>query len=122
MAAPKGNHNALKHGLYAKHFTLDETDNIRRMDWKNLLFEIAGCRSMAEKAMALAYRLMDQPDPDTDKVVALLNAWNASVRSIALLALRYSTLTGENKAFNDSLAEALAGLPLYEPDPLLNRQ
>jgi hypothetical protein len=122
MPAPKGNLNALKHGLYARNFLPDETDALRRMTFDNLLYEIAGCRTMAEKAMRLVYRHMSQPDPDSDKVVPLLNAWNASVRSIALLALRYTTLTGDNPSFTDSLAEALAGVPLYEPDPDLVRK
>jgi hypothetical protein len=117
MPAPRGNKNALKHGLYARHFTPEQSQDLGKMTWNNLLFEIAASRSMAEKAMSLADRHMCQPDPDSDKVVALIHAWNASVTSIGLLAMRYSLLTGKNAALNDSLAEALSGLPLYEPDP-----
>jgi hypothetical protein len=117
MAAPKGNHNALKHGLYANHFTPAESDDLRQMAWNNLIFEINGSRSMAEKAMALVYRLMAESDPDVDKIVGILNTWNSLARSIGMLVLRHSTLTGENPGLIDSLAEALAGLPLHEPDP-----
>ncbi len=31
MGAPKGNTNALKHGLYAKHYTPAERAELRRM-------------------------------------------------------------------------------------------
>ena len=31
MGAPKGNKNALKNGLYAKHFTPEEREGLRKM-------------------------------------------------------------------------------------------
>jgi hypothetical protein len=116
--APKGNANALKHGLYAKHFKPEEKVELRQMAWNDLLYEILGSRSMAEKAMELANREMAVPAPDVAKVVALINTWTSAVTSISLAAARYGVLTGENANLNDSLAEALAGLPLHEPDPV----
>jgi hypothetical protein len=118
--APKGNSNALKHGLYAKHFKSEEKAELRRMAWNNLLFEILGTRSMAEKAMDLANREMSMPSPDVAKVATLISAWTSAITTITLAAVRYGVLTGENASLNDSLAEALAGLPLHEPDPLAN--
>jgi hypothetical protein len=118
--APRGNSNALKHGLYAKHFKPEEKAELRRMAWNNLLFEILGTRSMAEKAMDLANREMALPAPDVAKVATLISAWTSAITTITLAAVRYGVLTGENASLNDSLAEALAGLPLHEPDPLAN--
>ena len=116
--APKGNANAIKHGLYAKHYKPAEKAELRQMAWNDLLYEILGSRSIAEKAMDLANREMAVPAPDVAKVVALINAWTSAVTSISLAAARYGVLTGENAGLNDSLTEALAGLPLHEPDPL----
>ncbi len=118
--APRGNSNALKHGLYARHFKPEEKAELRRMAWNNLLFEILGTRSMAEKAMDLANREMAMPAPDVAKVATLISAWTSAITTITLAAVRYGVLTGENASLNDSLAEALAGLPLHEPDPLAN--
>jgi len=118
--APKGNTNALKHGLYAKHFKPEEKAELRQMPWNNFLFEIMGTRSMAGIVKDLTNREMGNPSPDIAKVVPLILAWNTTVSTITLSALRYSFLTGANISLNDSLAEALAGLPLHEPDPLDN--
>jgi hypothetical protein len=118
--APRGNSNALKHGLYAKHFKPEEKAELRRMAWNNLLFEILGTRSMAEKAMDLANREMAMPSPDVARVATLISAWTSAIITITLAAVRYGVLTGENASLNDSLAEALAGLPLHEPDPFSN--
>jgi len=53
---------------------------------------------------------MGNPSPDIAKVVPLsLPGTHRS--TITLSALRYSFLTGANISLNDSLAEALAGLP-----------
>ena len=90
------------------------------MPWNNFLFEIIGTRSMAGIVKDLNNREMGNPAPDIAKVVPLILAWNTTVSTITLSALRYSFLTGANVSLNDSLAEALAGLPLHEPDPLDN--
>ena len=116
--APRGNSNALKHGLYAKHYKPEEKVELLRMAWNNFLFEILGTRSMAEKAMDLANREMAMPSPDVVKVATLISAWTSAITTITLAAVRYGVLTGENASLNDSLAEALAGLPLHEPDPI----
>lgn len=114
--APKGNQNALKHGLYARHFKPAETAELRRMAWNNLLYEIMGSRAIAEKALNLVNQHMQASKPDTDKVVALIHAWSDSVATIGLLATRHALLNGKSLDLNDALTEALAGLPPFAED------
>ena len=44
MGAPKGNTNALKHGLYAKHFSPEEQTRLRKMSPEDYRHEIAMMR------------------------------------------------------------------------------
>jgi hypothetical protein len=116
MAAPKGNTNALKHGLYSRHYTDEERKQLKQMSWDDLLFEIMAARSKAEKAQALVKTELHQPQPDLDKIMPLLNVWDASLRTVAHLSNRIASLTGENTTLNDSLAAALAALPAFAED------
>ena len=45
--APKGNTNALKHGLYAKHYSPEEQKELRRMSFDDLQHEINAMRKVA---------------------------------------------------------------------------
>jgi len=116
MAAPKGNTNALKHGLYSKHYSAEERKELKQMPWDDLSFEIMAARSKAEKAQALVKTELSMSQPDTDKIIALLNAWDVALRTVAHLANRIASLTGENTTLNDSLAAALAALPAFAED------
>ena len=42
--APRGNCNALKHGLYAKHYTAEQKEELRKMEHGDLRHEINAAR------------------------------------------------------------------------------
>jgi hypothetical protein len=116
MAAPKGNTNALKHGLYAKHYHPDEIKELKRMEPDNLLYELMAARSKADKAHGLAETEIAKPEKDVSKIVALIGAWDAALLTVATIASRISFLSGTNKTIGDSLMQALSEMPAFDPD------
>ena len=116
MPAPKGNLNALKHGLYARHYTPEETKELKRMECDNLLYELMAARSKADKCHGLAEAEIVKPEKDVSKIVAFLGAWDAALLTVGTLAGRIATLTGQNTTLNDSLAAALAEMPAFDPE------
>ena len=116
MAAPAGNKNALKHGLYAKHYKPEEVKELRRMEADNLLYELMAARSKADKCYGLAEAEIDKPEKDVSKIVALLGSWDAALLTVGNLAGRIADLTGENVTLQDSLMEALSGMQQFDPD------
>lgn len=61
MAAPKGNHNALKHGIYTKFFALTESKEISKMAKNRNEAEIDLCRL---KLCHLIEEMVDEQDKE----------------------------------------------------------
>jgi hypothetical protein len=116
MPAPKGNTNALKHGLYARHYQPDETKELKRMEANNLLYELMAARSKAEKCQALAEAEINKPMKEVKNIVAYLTAWDFALNTVGALASRIAILTGENTTLQDSLTEALSGMRQFDPE------
>jgi len=115
--APKGNCNALKHGLYAKHYTAEQKEELRKMGHGDLRHEINAARMIISDIIKIHVELMAGEKVDIDKLTKLDNSACNAIDKVSLCATRHAILNGENVTLNDSLAEALAGLPLHEEDP-----
>ena len=109
----KGNTNALKHGLYAAHFS-DETSQtaLKKMPFDDLRQEIAALRIVGEKIMA---KIEGQPDTDdlsklTNSFVAAITAINTSMRTQALLQGTYNPL-------DDAINQALGKFDPFDEVP-----
>ena len=61
--------------------------------------------------------LMRGEQVDIDKITKLDNSACNAIDKVSLCATRHAILNGDCETLNDSLAEALAGLPLHEEDP-----
>jgi uncharacterized protein YjcR len=116
MAAPKGNTNALKHGLYAKHYRPEEVKELKRMEADNLLYELMAARQKADKCHNLVEAQELMPAKDIASMVALLGAWDTALNTVANIATKISLLTGTNQTLQDSLMEALSGMKQFDPD------
>ena len=53
MGAPKGNRNALKHGLYAKHYTAEELARLRKMTPDNYEPELGMIRMVVNNVFEI---------------------------------------------------------------------
>jgi hypothetical protein len=54
---------------------------------------------------------------DIDKITKLDNSACNAIDKVSLCATRHAILNGDCTILNDSLTEALEGLPLHETDP-----
>ncbi|MGA2489997.1 MAG: hypothetical protein ABSF99_07385 [Anaerolineales bacterium] len=116
MPAPKGNTNALKHGLYAKHYTPEQRKELKYMSYEDLRHEINVTRVAASRIFELQVQILNRNPVDTDELAKNVNALCNAVDKISSCAVRYSILVGDNATINDSFAEALSQLPAYDPD------
>ena len=115
--APKGNCNALKHGLYAKHYTPEQKEELRQMGYGDLRHEMNVARMIVADMVKIHKQIMAGEPVDIEKLTKLDNAACNVIDKVSLCATRYAILNGEDANLNDSLAEALEGLPLHEEDP-----
>jgi len=115
--APKGNCNALKHGLYAKHYTPEQKEELRQMEHGDLRHEINVARMILSDIVKIHKQIMAGKQVDIEKLTKLDNSACNAIDKVSLCATRYAILNGENVNLNDSLTEALEGLPLHEEDP-----
>ena len=113
--APRGNTNALKHGLYAKHFTEQQRDGLKKMDWRDHRHEINLHRTIEENLFIQLQALFSQPVVDLDKVSKLVNSLYLNTSSISTSAKTHALLNGD-EALGDALSEALAMVPAFEDD------
>jgi len=120
--APKGNCNAMKHGLYAKHYTPEEKEELRKMGYGDLRHEINVARMIVGDIVKIHKQLMAGEQVDIEKLTRLDNSACIAIDKVSLCATRHAILNGECDTLNDSLAEALAGLPLHEEDPRYEKE
>jgi len=102
MPAPKGNKNALKHGLYARHISMDVRPELARMPVDSGQMEIAALRLTALRAMDLYASAADLHD----KAIAVDIAVRA-LKAVVNLVAKEKFLVGESPILKD-LWEAIA--------------
>ena len=114
--APKGNTNALKHGLYAKHYTPEQRKDLKHMSPEDLTHEINLLRSIAADLYAVHIMLKAFGSQlDIDKYDSNANSIVNAADKVGSLAVRLSTLSGTNASINDEFYAALDELPAYDP-------
>jgi len=116
VAAPKGNTNALKHGLYAKHYSPEEQKELRRMSFDDLQHEINAMRKVAADILEEHNKIKAGGVVDLEQLARTDNSLCNAIDKVSLCAIRHSVLTGNNPTVNDSMLEALLGMKQFDPE------
>ena len=127
MGAPKGNRNALKHGLYAKHYTAEELERLRKMKPDNYEPELGMIRSVVNNVFEIHVyirTLMQEAVRNGQPVEVQALAQITNSLSLALTALNTTARTqalfsGTDTSFNDDFDMALNSLPVFLDDTYL---
>jgi hypothetical protein len=94
--APKGNVNALKHGLYAKHFGPEIVPEFKRMPADGILMELAALRYCAMLALEIT-----QSSTDTKEKTAALSVAVHALEAATGAVLRNQILNGNAPVLQD---------------------
>ena len=108
MAPKNGNLNALKHGLYAKHFTDEERKLLRQMPESDLRQEIALLRVVVDRVL-IAFSASES---DTDAQAKTATALTAAVLALNTTMRTHALLTGDYSPLTDADDEAIL---LFDP-------
>ena len=127
MGAPKGNTNALKHGLYAQHFTMQEQGWLRRMAPDDYRPEIHIMRKAVKNVFDIQVRirvLLDNipssNDPkDFEALAKVTNSLALAVTALNTTARTQALFSGTDSGLNDPLDEALDSLTIFLDDKYL---
>ena len=127
MGAPKGNTNALKHGLYAKHFTAEERAWLRKMspeDYRHELYMMRmAVNSVFEIQQRIRTRMDSRPgfsDPEDEEALArITNSLALAMTALNTTARTHALFSGTDTTLNDPLDEALDSLPIFLDDKYL---
>ena len=116
MPAPKGNTNALKHGLYAKQFNEDQRSGLKKMAWDDFRHEEFAARVVASDVFRLLQNALSMPVCDVDQVSKLAQAFVAAITATGTSARTHANLNGKDEPLGDALSEALGNVPFFEDD------
>ena len=127
MGAPKGNSNALKHGLYAKHFNPEEVTELRRMSPDDYRHEIALMRVAVRNVFNIQKSLYEkmagmQGDEKTkivEELAKITNSLATAVTALSTLGRTHAWLSGNDEEANDAFQEALNSLPIFLDEKFL---
>jgi hypothetical protein len=127
MGAPKGNTNALKHGLYAKHFTMEEQGWLRRMAPNDYRPEIHMMRKAVKNVFEIQVRihaLLDSMpssnDPkDVEALAKITNSLALAMTALNTTARTQALFSGTDEGLNDPLEEALGSMAIFLDDKYL---
>jgi hypothetical protein len=109
MGAPRGNTNALKHGLYAKRFTPLEVHGLSKMDFDDLRHEIAALRVVADRILELLAELPKlEGDPErTTTLAALINSYVNASTAIITAVRAHAILSGKDAGALEPIEAAI---------------
>ncbi len=121
MGAPKGNTNALKHGLYAKHFKLEDQIRLRRMSPEDYRHEIYMMRVAVNNVFeiharlhALAEKVLENNQTcDVEALSKITNSLALAITALSTTARTYALFNGTDASVNDAFEEALKSLPVF---------
>jgi hypothetical protein len=102
MASKKNNTNALKHGLYARHYTKEERLWLEQMPPLESLHEIHMLRSTLDRILS-----MIETCDDDERKIKLLNALFVGSQRLANAMRTQTLLVGNNKELLTSFWEAV---------------
>ncbi len=103
MPAPKGNKNALKHGLYAKHYTEAQRHDLEQTPPLEAFDEINMLRSTLDQILI---RIEDCEDED--RRVKLYNALFTGTQRLLAAMRTHTILVGDNQELLTSFWQAIA--------------
>ena len=121
MGAPKGNTNALKHGLYAKHFSGEEQTGLRNMSTEDFRHEIHMMRVAIKNVFEMQAELRKAIQTihgaeDKEMIEALAKITNSlalAVTALSTVVRTHALINGKDEAVNDALEQALNSLPIF---------
>ncbi len=127
MPAPKGNTNALKHGLYAKHFSPQEHAGLRNMTPEDYRHEINMLRISITRLFEIQTRLHDNlqgplgedQSSDIDAFAKISNSLSLAITALSSLARTYALFHGVDSSVQDALATALNRMTIFIDDKFL---
>jgi hypothetical protein len=127
MGAPKGNTNALKHGLYAKHLSPEEQAGLRCLapeDFQNEinLMRVAVNRLFGIQAHlhAMVEDLLRTGQPcDVDALAKISNSLSLAVTALNATARTHALFNGADNSINDDFENALNSLSIFIDDKYL---
>jgi hypothetical protein len=130
MGAPKGNTNALKHGLYAKRFSPEEIAGLRKMPPTDLRHEFYMMRVAVRNTFEIQQRIrarLDSPagfnNPEDEEALAkITNSLALAVTALNTTARTMALFDGTDSTLNDPLDEALSSLPIFLEDTYLEER
>ena len=102
MPAPKGNKNALKHGLYAKHYTEQQKKDLQKTPPLEAFDEINMLRSTLDHLLELIADCEDE-----DRKVKLYNALYTGTQRLLAAMRTHTILVGDNQELLTSFWEAV---------------
>jgi len=130
MGAPKGNRNALKHGLYAKHYTTEELARLRKMKPDNYEPELGMIRNVVnnvfeihnyiKKMMEEAMR-SGQP-VEVEALAKITNSLSTALTALNTTARTQALFSGTDSSLNDDFEQALNSLPVFLEDTYLRKE
>jgi len=128
MGAPKGNTNALKHGLYAKHFSPEEQTRLRKMSPEDYRHEIAMMRLAVSNLFQIQVQLhkmveealRDKQSCDVEALSKISNSLSLAVTALNTVARTHALLNGTDTSVNDAFEDALNGLSIFLDEPTLS--
>ncbi len=120
MGAPKGNRNALKHGLYARHLTPEAIDTLRRISPTDFQQEISIMRVLIKDLFEIHHRLYSQKKPDIEAFRMVSNSISLAVSTLHSAVKTFSLIQGQNCSQDNSILEAIRKLPIFFQDDYLS--
>jgi len=127
MGAPKGNKNALKNGLYAKHFTPEEWEGLRKMkpeDSKQEMYVLGEIindllkEHIRERERVNALREAGK-EVDLETLIKIDNSLALAITALNGTKRTQALFKGTDMMINDAFDEALNSLAIFKKEPYL---
>ena len=127
MSGTKGNTNALKHGLYAKHFTPEQRAGLQKMKPQDSTHEmyvlevIIGDlfeQHILEREQVKKLREQGKP-VDLEALTRLDNSLALAITALNGTKRTHALLNGTDATSNDAFDEALNSLAIFKKEPYL---
>ena len=130
MAAPKGNTNALKHGLYAKRYSREEQAGLRKMPPEDYRHEIYMMRVAVKNVFEIhselhkmVERMLEADQPaDIVALATITNSLALAVTALNTTARTYALFSGTDSGMEDAYDEALNSLTIFLDDTYLRER
>jgi hypothetical protein len=127
MGAPKGNKNALKNGLYAKHFTPEEREGLRKSKPEDstqemyVLKVVIGdlfAEHILEREHVKALREQGKK-VDLEALTKVDNSLAMAITALNGTKRTHALFNGTDAPSNDAYDEALNSLEIFKKEPYL---